>query len=188
MQKSVILCTYTSHWGPRVIDSRGSSSTSNTARTHSHNAGRSTALSHGEREGRAELGGGMAWGRKSRGRRAPWELSGGDGWPGKKRRSAMGALVLCGLDQRRGKTPGGRFCAKEQREEALKELLRAGRGSRAGRWSCCFKGVLAAAIGGPGRLLQSSECTETERSTHWIDVFGVFCFDSDLGQCRRYVP
>jgi hypothetical protein len=33
-------------------------------------------------KGRAELGGGMAWGRKSRGRRAPWELSGGEGRPG----------------------------------------------------------------------------------------------------------
>jgi hypothetical protein len=110
----------------------------------------------------------MAWGRKSRGRRAPWELSGDEGRSGKKRRSAMGALLLRALDQRRGNTPGRRFCAKEQREEVLKELLRAGKGSRAGWWSCCFKGVLAVAIGGHGRLLQSTSL-HRDRKEHALD-------------------
>jgi hypothetical protein len=41
---------------------------------------------------------------------------------------------------------------------------------------------------GEGGMLQSPICIETERSMHWTDVFGIFCLDSDLGQCTKYLP
>jgi hypothetical protein len=41
---------------------------------------------------------------------------------------------------------------------------------------------------GEAGMLQSSVCTEIERSTHWTDIFGIFCSDLDLGQCTKYLP
>jgi hypothetical protein len=56
-------------------------------------------------------------------------------------------------------------------------------------WAAIFKGVLAAAIGGHGRLpARAPVCTATEEGTHWTNVFGIFCLDSGPDHCRRFVP
>ena len=55
---------------------------------------------------------------------------------------------------------------------------------RKGQWQ-----VRALLIGGRGRLpARAPVCTATEEGTHWTNVFGIFCLDSDPDHCRRFVP
>jgi hypothetical protein len=76
---------------PHVISTASSSSSCTHAQPYAEGARRcSMGESRRERKGRARRGNGV--GRKSRGRRAPWELSGGEGRPAKKRRSAREQL------------------------------------------------------------------------------------------------
>jgi hypothetical protein len=55
---------------------------------------------------------------------------------------------------------------------------------RRGQWQ-----VRALLIGGRGRLpARARVCPATEEGTHWTNVFGIFCLDSDPDHCRRFVP
>jgi hypothetical protein len=55
-------------------------------------------------------------------------------------------------------------------------------------WAATFKGALAAAIGGHGRLLQSTSL-HRDKKEHTLDGrFGIFRLDSDPDHCRKYVP
>jgi hypothetical protein len=77
---------------------------------------------------------------------------------------------------------GGACCCREGEGGRRGE-----EGSRAG--GLPFKEALAAAIGGRGRqCCRAPICTATEEGTHWTNVFGIFCLDSDPDHCRRFVP
>jgi hypothetical protein len=52
-----------------------------------------------------------------------------------------------------------------------------------------LKAVLAAGIGGHGRhAAELSFLRDTKNNTHWMAVFVVFCLESNLDRCRKYLP
>jgi hypothetical protein len=62
-------------------------------------------------------------------------------------------------------------------------------GGREQGMAVVLKVVLAAAIGGVGGGLQSTSFLKGKATnTHWAAVFVIFCLESDVDHCRRYVP
>jgi hypothetical protein len=57
-----------------------------------------------------------------------------------------------------------------------------------GGGAAVLKGCLLQPLVDMGGCCRAPVCTETERSTHWMDVFGIFCLESDLGCCTKYLP
>jgi hypothetical protein len=51
-----------------------------------------------------------------------------------------------------------------------------------------LKGGLLQPLVGWEAVGRAPVCTATEEGTHWTNVFGIFCLDSDPDHCRRFVP
>jgi hypothetical protein len=90
---------------------------------------------------------------------------------------AMGADPCCRKWKKKGGAVGKGLCL----------LPSAGRSN--GGEGLLLKAVLAAAIGGHERhAAELSFLRDIERNTYWVTVFIVFCLESDLDQCRKYLP
>jgi hypothetical protein len=90
---------------------------------------------------------------------------------------AMGVDPCCRRWKKKGGVVGKGLCL----------MSSAGRSS--GGEGLLLKAVLPAAIGGHGRhAAELSFLRDTENNTHWTTVFVVFCLESNLDHCRKYLP